>query len=305
MVLVVLVGIGVAGSLPPAQFPTNSIVHIDRNMGLTAAAQTLMDRGVIRSAFLFKVLVVLLGGHTHVQAGDYRLGAPVSTLTIALRTIHGDERLQKVKITIPEGTNTYEIAWIILRALPQFNASAFLALAKPHEGYLFPDTYFFYENVRSDEVVKMMMDTFDAKVMKNTAMLKDGDTITPEVIKIASLIEREASKPEDRRIVAGILWKRIAVKMPLQVDASFSYIFGETTASADLTASDLAIDSPYNLYKHAGLPPTAINNPGLDAIDAALHPTDTKNWYYLSDKQGIMHYAETLAQHAANKRKYL
>ena len=124
-----------------------------------------------------------------------------------------------------------------------------------------------------------------------------------DIIIMASLIEREARRSEDRRMVAGVLWNRIKKGMPLQVDAVFGYIYGRTTYSPSF--DDLKIDSPYNTYKYAGLPAGPICNPGLDAIEAALHPAETKYLYYLTGRDGLMRYATTYALHKANIAKYL
>lgn len=123
-----------------------------------------------------------------------------------------------------------------------------------------------------------------------------------DVIIMASILEGEAL-PKDRQVVAGILWKRLSIGMPLQVDATFRYINGKGTY--DLTADDLKIDSPYNTYIHKGLPPGPISNPGIDAISASLNPIPTKYLYYLTEKDGTIHYAKTFTEHIANKNKYL
>jgi UPF0755 protein len=120
---------------------------------------------------------------------------------------------------------------------------------------------------------------------------------------MASLIEEETATPEDRRIVSGILWKRLSSGMRLQVDATFAYTIGK--GSLELTTEDLKSDSPYNTYRIYGLPPTPIVNPGLDAITAALHPTSSPYVYYLSDKNGVMHYSKTFEEHKLAKAKYL
>lgn len=120
---------------------------------------------------------------------------------------------------------------------------------------------------------------------------------------MASLIEREAKTDEDRKTIAGILWNRIDLKMPLQVDAVFGYIKGIDTYHP--TSEDLSIESPYNTYLHAGLPPTPISNPGLESLHAAATPTKTDYLYYLTGKDGVMHYAKTFEEHKANRAKYL
>jgi UPF0755 protein len=124
-----------------------------------------------------------------------------------------------------------------------------------------------------------------------------------DIIKMASIVEEEGRTMETREIIAGILWKRISIKMPLQVDSSFKYINGKTTAT--LTTEDLKIDSPYNSYTNRGLPPTPISNPGLAAIRATINPIKTPYLYFLSDKNGNMHYAITFEEHVENKLKYL
>jgi UPF0755 protein len=125
-----------------------------------------------------------------------------------------------------------------------------------------------------------------------------------DIVIMASIIEEEANGSlESKRIVSGILWKRLSLKMPLQVDAPFTYYNGKN--SYTLTKEDLAQDSPYNTYINKGLPPTAIANPGIDSIRAAIAPTQTDYLYFLSDKKGNMYYAKTFAEHKQNKELYL
>jgi UPF0755 protein len=124
-----------------------------------------------------------------------------------------------------------------------------------------------------------------------------------QIIIMASILEKEAPDTKDREIISGILWKRISIGMPLQVDSVFPYIIGVN--SLQLTKADLATTSPYNTYLYKGLPPGPISNPSLDAILAAAQPTKTNYLYYLSDLKGNMHYCATYACQLANQRKYL
>jgi UPF0755 protein len=206
-------------------------------------------------------------------------------------------------VTLNEGQTIKEMAIVLGKTFENFDAQSFIELARGKEGYLFPDTYFFYENVRPEEVISLLEETFRNKLTGISAAIKTSGKTEAEIIKMASIVEREARGKEDRRIIAGILWKRLSIKMPLQVDAPFYYLFGKT--SAELTLDDLALDSPYNLYKNAGLPPSPIANPGLEALQATVNPIVTDNLYFLSDNQGKMHYAVTHDEHVANKRKYL
>jgi len=124
-----------------------------------------------------------------------------------------------------------------------------------------------------------------------------------DIVIMASIIEEEAATAKDRRIISGILWKRLLKGMHLGVDAPFAYDIGKN--SATLTTIDLKYDSPYNTYLYGGLPPTPITNPGLDSIDAALHPETSPYYYYLSDKGDTIHYAKTFDEHKVNKERYI
>ena len=228
-------------------------------------------------------------------------------MQVAFRTAYGIQDLNKIRITIPEGANSKDITKIISKAIPTFASSTFYGLAKADEGYLFPDTYYFYQNTTPDQVISEMQLNFNAQLLEissSTKVFTKKNKITmDEIVTMASIVEKEATSTVDREIIAGILWKRIADKYPLQVDPPFYYILGKN--SSQLTFDDLAIDSPYNLYKNKGLPPTPIDNPGLDALYATVNPTTTKFWYYLSDSKGNMHYAATYDQHLVNKALYV
>ena len=293
----------VIGSTAPQNVPANIIVAIKKDMGLSETADTLAQQGVIRSAFLYKVYMVLMRGHGNIKAGEYLFSYPQSVIRVAERTILGAQGLPKLKVTIPEGKNIREIAWLILKAVPRFNAPAFVALAQPYEGYLFPDTYFFYPNVQASDVITEMRSEFDTKIQLIQPQLTAFGKPLSEVMIMASIVEKEATSTLDRKIVAGVLWNRMSHHAALQVDPPFFYILGKF--SPDLTLGDLAMDSPYNLYKHVGLPPTPIGSPGLETILATVTPTITDYWFYLSGPDGRMHYAVTYEGHLENKAKYI
>ena len=293
----------IAGSISPRHIPQNTTITIKKDMGLSQIADMLAQKGIIRSAFLYKAYTVLMGGHGNIKAGEYLFSSPQSVIKVAERTISGAQGLPKLKVTIPEGKNVHEIAWLILKAVPRFNAPAFVALAQPYEGYLFPDTYFFYPNVQASEVVATMRQEFDSKIQSIQNQITAFGKPLKDVIIMASIVEKEATSTPDRKIVAGVLWNRMNHHAALQVDPPFFYIMGKY--SPDLTLDDLAIDSPYNLYKHVGLPPTPIGSPGLETILATVTPTITNYWFYLSGPDGRMHYAVTYNEHLANKAKYI
>ena len=291
-------------SVAPVNFPSHKIVTIKENTGLTQTAATLSDDGIIRSAFMYKAFVVLLGGSKRVMAGDYLFSQPQSSLRIAWRTIHGESELPKNKVTIPEGVNTYQIAAIIRKQIPDFDAATFIAKAKPYEGYLFPDTYFWAENVTPDAVISEMRNVFTARLQGASDDLNAARRPIDQVVTMASLLEEEGSDENSMKLIAGILWKRIDAGMPLQLDTTIYYALHKPY-NQPLTVTDLATTSPYNTYKHKGLPPGPISNPGLQAILAAAYPESSPYWFFLADTKGVLHYASTLDGHVANERKYL
>jgi len=198
--------------------------------------------------------------------------------------------LLQVKVTIPEGYTVKDIAEKFNR-FDNFNKENFLKIAK--EGYLFPDTYFLTGKETEKNIVKKMEENFKKKT---------GD-VEPKIVIMASLLEKEARTIEDKKIISGILWKRLEARMPLQVDAVFPYIINKI--STELTLDDLKIDSLYNTYLYKGLPPAPICNPGLESIEAAKNPTDSLYWYYLSDSKNNIHYAKTFEEHKLNKIRYI
>jgi len=272
---------------------------IENGASISETAAMLRNDRVIVSPRIFRYY---LRGKT-ILAGDYLLDKRESIFSIADRLVAGDFRVPVAKVLITEGENIFDIAKAISADIPSFDSKSFLSLAAQEEGYLFPDTYFFLHTVTPEEVIKTMKDNFKTKTLSLAEKISKSGHSEAEIITMASIVEREAVTPKDRRIVAGILWKRISIGMRLQADATFGYINGK--GSASLTIDDLKIDSPYNTYVYKGLPPGPIANPGLDAISSSIEPTKTPYLYYLSDKNGDMHYAKTFDEHIANKQRYL
>jgi UPF0755 protein len=161
-------------------------------------------------------------------------------------------------------------------------------------------------NMTEEQIIEIMNNNFNKKIQTESADIAKFGKSESDVIKIASILEGEGRTIETRETIAGILWKRIALGMPLQVDASFKYIDEmDGKPVSTFTSDDLKIASPYNSYTNTGLPPTPISNPGLETINDAINPIKTSYLYYLTDKDGNMHYATTFAEHEANILKYL
>ena len=288
---------------PPAEFSAPSVVKIHTGETIREAVEALEEKHIVRSPYLLEGLVRLMGGNRRMRAGTYFFSEPVNILTVGIRLVVGDFELKPVRVYVPEGANSMEIAQKLSKLLAPFETEAFLALAREKEGYLYPDTYFFYPAQEPELIVQAMQGNFAANFAPVEEHIRTFGKTPYEALIMASLLEREAPKTADRKIIAGILWKRTSLGMPLQVDAAFGYVLEKSLT--ELTTEDLTKDSPYNTYTNKGLPPTPIGNPSAEALLAAVTPTKTNYLYYLSDRYGGMHYAATYEQHLANIRKYL
>ena len=287
--------------LAPADFVNGTTITVEKGSSLNNIAKTLEKDHVVRSAFWFQFFTLMLANEKNIEAGEYRFESPLPSFAVARVFAYGQRNSRVVKGTIPEGLTNKEIAVLLTRKLALFNAEDFLSKAK--EGYSFPDTYFFTPEATADDVLEILTGTFHKKTAElQTKTLPDGVTFD-DIIKMASILEKEARTSKDMAMVSDILWRRIQIGIPLQVDASFAYILGKGTS--ELTLEDLSTDSPYNSYIHRGLPPTPISNPGLNAINAAISPISNQYLYFLTGKDGEMYYSKTFEEHVAKKQKYL
>ncbi len=288
---------------PPEEFPSRQLVTVESGASLTAIADSLAQQHVIRSPLVFRLFVRILGRERGVMAGDYLFKQPLSSWAVARALSIGAFGLEPVRIRIPEGATTREMAKILSDALPRIDQDAFLVAARPQEGYLFPDTYFFLPNAKQDTVLEAMRQNFDKHLGPLEASITASGHTREEIVIMASIIEREARNPADRRMISGVLWNRIKRGMPLQVDVTFLYTIGKNTFQ--LTTDDLRTDHPYNTYTNKGLPPGPIGSPSLDSLEAAITPTKNDYLFYLADNTGVTHYAKTYEEHLRNKRQYL
>ena len=284
----------------PFSFQKDSILTISPGTSVQEAGELLKTKHIIQSPFVFSALIRFFYP-SGIIANHYSFSKPQSVLVIAYRLAEGKTDLVPLKVTIPEGLSSFEISKILKDTLKDFDSVAFEALAKPQEGYLFPDTYFFLPGTEPKVIIDAMRQNFDEKIKPLDSAIATFGKPMNEVLAMASILEREARQSETRRMVAGILWRRIAIGMPLQVDAVFGYIFKKSGYAP--TLADLKTDSLYNTYLHRGLTPTPIGNPGLGAIQDAITPTKSSYLYYLTDEEGKIYYAKTFAEHLANKRK--
>lgn len=302
---------------------TRTSVTIPKGSSVKQIAKTLKDQGLIRSSLAFVTYVRTRGVDTVLQAGTFILRPDLSVreITDALRRGIAEEGI----LTIPEGFTVKDID-ALLAEKGILNPGEFTECAKTCdladydflpkavdlaerggkvEGYLYPDTYFVVlDDFTAEAFLKRLLDTFEKRVVRDLeADLKKTERSLHQIVTMASLIEEETRKEDERATVSGILWKRFDAGAGLGVDATVRYILEKQTGA--LTVADLNSNSAYNLRKFRGLPPGPIASPSLSAIKAALHPSETPYWYYLHGSDGQIRYAETNEDHNVNKYKYL
>jgi UPF0755 protein len=290
------------------------IFKVEKGDSAQVIAQNLKNAGLIKNPFLFRLYVFLSLSQYSLKPGEYEFSAKMPIRDIGDALVLGGTN--EIIITIPEGFNLKQVEDRLVKAgLAKQNeladyefskeAPPILAEKPPAaslEGYLFPDTYRFFKDAALADVVSKILDNFNNKLTPDLKMaIKNSPYNFYEIITMASLIEKEIPKDSDRPIVAGILWKRFKVGVPLQVDATLVYITGRN----EIYEADKKIKSPYNTYLYRGLPKGPIANPGLSAIRAAVFPEASPYWYYLSTKDSTTIFSKTLEEHLRNKAKYL
>lgn len=307
ILLVLLIGIGFLwwkhGELPVNSKDTSSKVFVvEKGAGVRAIANSLKTQGLIQDPIVFFLFVKKNGFDKNIQAGDYRLSPSMNLAKVVDSLSHGT---LDIWVTIIEGKRAGEIADILQKNIPSYEES-WRPLLVAQEGSLFPDTYLIPRDATIDTVLSILKNNFDKKIQE-AGLLHDANL--SRFLTIASFIEREALFDSDRTLVSSVIHNRLRIGMKLDIDASVQYALGKQPNGGwwkkNLTTEDLKIDSPYNTYKYSGLSPTAISNPGIAAIKAAINPSQTDYLYYISDKQGHIHAATTLQGHQSNINKYL
>jgi len=313
--IILLGGIGAYGFYQSIMQPKDKsseemvMVVIPKGQSLAKTADDLVEKNLLRSNWSLKILAKTQ--NSNIQAGSFKLSAAMTPVEIldALQTGKLD-----YWVTFLEGWRREEFAENLVKTAAEngveLDEQEFIDLTDQKEGYLFPDTYLFPMDASVGTIVSMLESTMDKNFSEEMeAKAAQMGYTKQQILTMASLIEREARTPQARKMVAGILWKRIANSWPLQVDASLQYAKGydKVTQSwwKEPVAADKNVNSAYNTYKNQGLPPGPICAPSLSSIEAALYPTASDYWYYITDLDGAMHYATTLEQHNQNVATYL
>lgn len=288
----------------PAGSGREVIVRIPRGSSAVFIARVLDKKGIIRSATGFVVLAQVRGQSRLLKPGAYKLSPRMTPSQIMDKIVRGDVCARWV--TFPEGFNIWQIAER-LEAEGLADANRFVELARtrgtlfktrfPHpgnnlEGYLFPDTYLLPIGAKEEFIIQLMLDTFYQRV---NPVVAGKNVDLHKIVTLASLIEREARVPKDRPLISAVLRNRLAKGMRLECDATVLYALGRHKSR--VLYADLKVDSPYNTYLYAGLPPGPIANPGLASIKAALYPARVDFLYYTARADGTHIFTKTLSDH--------
>ena len=293
------------------EIPTEKRIHIKIQDGMSTAeiADKLAEKNIISSSLKFRVLSRIRGYDDKMKPGTYVFSAGMNDEEVFQKILNGEKHL--VTFTIPEGFGVKDIAKRLYE-LDIADEEDFLTAAKtfaPYgymkrhknviysaEGFLFPDTYSIESDASVEEILQIMAGNFDNRINQEIRrQLEEKNLSIYELATMASLVEREVRYPEDRAIVAQVFFKRLQLNMPLQTDASLQYLMD--APKEDVSIDDTKIESPYNTYIYAGLPPGPIANAGMEAIEAVLNPADTDYLYFVADRQGHNHYSDTYDEH--------
>lgn len=294
---------------------------VSRGESSETIALNLKKTGLIKNQIMFMLYSNLKGVDNKIQIGSYKIPSDTNMKDLLRVFTLAKSKLEKEFIII-EGMSNKEIAdyfeknkimttdefqKVVSKKADWWDNYEFLK-SKPSnldlEGYLFPDTYRIFYDAKPEDIIKKILNNFDRKLNNDLRkeIEKQGKTFH-EIISLASILEKEVSTDEDRRLASGIFHKRLNIGMPLQSDATVNYVTGKKTLRP--TEDDIQTESLYNTYKYKGLPSGPINNPGLSSIKAALYPQENIYFYFLTTPEGEVIYSKTYEEHLIAKRKYL
>jgi UPF0755 protein len=300
---------------PNSTDSTKSVFVITEGQGSGEVAKNLEKENLIKNRFIFVLYLNYKGVGDKVQAGEYEIARNLSMIDVASLVTTG--KIVTNKITIPEGWTIEQIGDYLAKNTEVKKEDFLLATKKSYdyafladkpkdanlEGYLYPDTYMLSVNPTADEVVKKMLDNFDRKYTEEIRNKAKGSNMsTYEVVTLASIVEREVAKADDRKLVASVFLNRLNYDMPLESCATIQYIL--KVNKKQFTYEETRTPSPYNTYILKGLPEGPIGNPSIDSISAVLFP-EKSNYYYFLSAGGTTYFSKTIEEHNAKKVQYL
>jgi len=291
------------------------IVEIPLGTPAGRISRMLEEQGLIRSAFIFDIMLKITNRDSQLKAGEYLLNPAMNTMEVIQKLNEGT--IVTHRIMIPEGYELKQIAAVLARE-GLVDPERFLMLAQNAElvfgeqfpvelpipsleGYLFPDTYHFAKEQSEEAIIRQMVSRFvDVVITKVDLSLLDDKYTLHEVITLASIVEKEVIYDFERPLVAAVYHNRLNIGMRLQADPTVRYVMTENRSR--VLYSDLEIDSPYNTYRYDGLPPGPIASPGLKSILAVLEPADVDYLYFVAKPDGTHQFSRTFEEHVAARR---
>lgn len=290
---------------------TEATVPVYTRTTARGIANRLVDLKVLTTRIPFLVLCKLMGADRHLKAGLYRLSPRMSLWSVTAALLSGKSDL--LTLRVPEGYTAAQIA-AELEHLNVMKADSFLAAVRnpalarelglegPQlEGYLFPETYRVPLGTDPRDLVELMTSQFKDEAGDDFALRAKRQGLSAyQALIVASIVEKEAKLDSERPMMAGVILNRLRQKMRLEVNATLNYVL--TDRRRWLTFKQLDTESPYNTYKHRGLPPTPIGSPGKASLEAVLEPASVPYLYYVGLADGSHLFAETLEKHDANVR---
>ena len=291
-------------------------VEIPQGAGSLAIGDRLADAGVIRDRSTYRAALWMTGKGRHLKAGEYRFDRPMTPVEVIDKIARGD--VYVIHVTFPEGLTIAEMAQIFeshgLGPAASFvqatkDPSPIHALdpaATDLEGYLFPETYALPRHTDAAKLVHQMVVGFERVFTPalRTAAAARNLTVR-QAVTLASIVEKETARPDERPLVAAVYSTRLRVGIPMQCDPTVIYALQRAGRyNGNLRRDDLAFDSPYNTYRYPGLPPGPIASPGRGSLEAAVHPADADYLYFVSRNDGSHVFARTLDEHNQNVQKY-
>ena len=291
-------------TLPPL-VPGKKLVEIPENKSAYEVGRILKNEGIIKSIKWFLFWTNKYNVQKKLKSGIYEFSGRTPLKKVIEKLVKGEIAL--VKITIPEGSNIYDIRKILEKTNLVNDKNEFIEYAKKNnfEGFLFPDTYYFPYNISIEGICLKMWKNFKnvfEQIYDEEINEKNWNEVK-KIVTIASIVEKEASLSSERKIIAGIIYKRLKKNIPIGSCATVEYALGYRKKR--LSKEDLKIKSPYNTYLYKGLPPTPICNPGKDSLIAALNPVSTDYMFFLSKGDGTNYFSKTYAEHLQAIKTYL
>ena len=303
-------------AVPYRGYPGSRVIVQVPHQSARRVLRVLEEQGVIRPSPLGRLYLALTGHAGDLKAGEYLFEEPMTAPQVLEKLIRGE--IYYHKVTVPEGLRSGEIFAAFLRQgfgdEEEFHA-AFLDVARiaemdpgatDLEGYLFPDTYFLPRGATARQIVDQMVHHhLGLWTPEWTRQAKSAGLTPRQVVTLASLIEKETARPEERTLISSVFHNRIGKGMRLQCDPTIIYALSmRNRYRGVLTRRDLELDSPYNTYLYAGLPPGPIANPGRESLQAALFPERTDFLYFVSMNNGRHAFSTNLQDHSRAVRKY-